>query len=122
MLLLACVGACGGSTLRVTNIQLGRSVNPDGTVAGHTPTFKPHDTIHLSVFTDGVGSGTITVRWLYGKRVLDEAQKKVSYTDAAATDFTLQTVSGFPPGQYTAEILLNGQPGGTKQFSVTEER
>lgn len=118
----ACLAGCGGSSLRVTNIQIGRSVNADGTIADHTPTFASRDTIHLSVFTGGVGSGTLTVRWKYGTRVLDEAQRNVSYTDVAATDFKLQTVDGFPPGQYTAEVLLDGQPAGTKEFTVVLER
>jgi hypothetical protein len=116
--LLACALACGGSSLRVTNIQIGRSVNADGTVADHTPNFAPDDAIHLSVFTSGVGSGTIKVRWLYRGRQLDETEKKVSYTDVAATAFTLKTVAGFPPGDYSAEVFLNGQPAGSKTFRV----
>jgi hypothetical protein len=122
IVLLAGGAACGGSSLRVTDIQLGRSVNPDGTVAGHTPTFAPADSIYLSVFTAGVGSGTISVRWLYGTRLLDEPRRNVSYTDVAATDFKLQSVSGFPPGEYTAEVLLDGQPAGSRTFRVTAER
>jgi hypothetical protein len=121
VLLVACLAGCG-SSLRVTAIQIGRSVNPDHTIADHTPTFAPRDTIYLSVFTGGVGSGTLTVRWKYRTRVLDETQRKVSYTDVAATDFKLQSVDGFPPGEYTAEVLLDGQAAGTKEFTVVTDR
>jgi hypothetical protein len=117
VIMLALAG-CGGSSLRVTNIQIGRSVNADGTVGNHTPNFGPGDAIHLSVFTSGVGSGTIKVRWLYRGRQLDETEKKVSYTDVAATPFTLKTVAGFPPGDYSAEVFLDGQPAGTRTFRV----
>ena len=117
VLVLACVAGCG-SSLRITGIQLGRSVNPDGTVANHTISFAPEDTVYLSVFTAGVGSGTLSVRWMYGDRVLEEPQKKVSYRDVAATDFSLRSVAGFPPGQYSAEVFLDGQSGGTRTFRV----
>ena len=93
-------------------------MNPDHTVADHTTSFAPRDTIYLSVFTAGVGSGTMSVRWMYRGRLLDEPQKKVSYTDVAATDFSLRSVAGFPPGEYSAEVFLDGQSAGTRTFRV----
>jgi hypothetical protein len=117
VILLACLAGCG-SSLRVIEIQLGRSLNPDHTVAEHTTSFGPADTIYVSVRTAGVGSGTISVRWRYGTRVLDEPKKNVSYSDVAATDFSLRSVAGFPSGQYSAEILLDGQAAGTRTFRV----
>jgi hypothetical protein len=117
VVLLACLGGCG-SNLRVTAVQLGRSANADGTVANPTESFGPRDTIYLSVATAGVGSGTISVRWTYGDRVVDEPKKQVSYRDLAATEFSLRSVAGFPPGDYRAEVFLDGQPVGTKTFRV----
>lgn len=117
VVLLAGLAGCG-SSLRVTGIQLGRSLNADHTVADHTTSFASHDTIYLSVFTAGVGSGTIAVRWMYRGRLLDEPSKKVSYTDVAATDFSLKSVAGFPPGEYSAEVFLDGQSAGTRTFRV----
>jgi hypothetical protein len=118
-LVMVFAGLAGcGSSLRVTDIQLGRSLNPDRTVGGHTISFRPDETIYLSVFTAGVGSGTIMVRWMYRGRVLDEPSKKVSYTDVAATDFSLKSVAGFPPGEYSAEVFLDGQSAGTRTFRV----
>jgi hypothetical protein len=111
--------ACG-SGLRVTGIQLGRSVNADSTVANHTTTFAPTDTVYLSVLTSGVGSGTISVRWTYSGRVVDEPKKQVSYRDVAATEFRLQSAGRFPPGDYTAEVFLDGQPVGTRTFHVED--
>ena len=114
---LVCVASCG-SNLRVTGIQIGRALNSDDTVANHTTSFAPEDTVYLSVFTAGVGSGTLSVRWTYAGRVLDEPQKKVSYRDVAATDFSLRSVAGFPTGQYSAEVFLDGQSAGTRTFRV----
>jgi hypothetical protein len=106
----------------VTSTQLGRSVNADSTVASHTTTFGPRDTIYVSVLTSGVGSGTISVRWLYGSRVVGEPRKQVSYRDSAATEFHLQSAGGFPPGDYSVEAFLDGQSAGTRTFRVEAER
>lgn len=122
LVLLLASTACGSGHLRVTGIELGRSVNADSSIANPTTTFAPRDTVHLSVSTAGVGSATIGVRWLYGDRVVDEPKKKVSYRDLASTEFSLQSLSGFPPGEYRAEVFVDGQPVGTKTFRVDAGR
>ena len=123
ILLCAWIAACGsGQPLRVTTIQLGRGLNEDHTVSTFTTTFIPDDTIYLSVHTVGVGNGTISVRWTYAGRVIDEPKKEVSYRIDAATDFKLLSPAGFPPGEYAAEVFLNGQSAGTRTFSVQKQR
>ena len=122
LVLLLALTACGSGHLRVTGIELGRSVNADSSIANPTTTFAPRDTVHLSVSTAGVGSATIGVRWLYGERVVDEPKKKVCYRDLASTEFSLQSLSGFPPGEYRAEVFVDGQPVGTKTFRVDAGR
>jgi len=118
-----CLAGCGsGQPLRVTTIQLGRAVNADHTVSSFTTTFVPDDTIYLSVHTTGVGSGTISVRWTYGTRVIDEPKRDVSYRIDAATDFKFQSLGGFPQGDYAAEVFLNGQSAGKRTFSVQLRR
>ena len=118
-LLLACVIGCGSNqALQVTTIQLGRSVNSDHTVGGFTTTFAPDDSVYLAVLTGGAGSGTIRVRWKYGERVIDEPKKQVSYHQAAATDFRLQSPGGFPRGDYTAEVFVDDKLAGSRTFHV----
>ena len=119
--LAGAVAACGSNEpLRVVQVQIGRSLNADSTVSAPAYTFKPHDSIFLSVMTAGKGSGTVSVRWTYGTRVIDEPKKQVryAYKDSTATDFRLESPSGFPPGEYTAEVFLDGQSAGTKKFRV----
>jgi hypothetical protein len=118
VLLLACTLACGGRGLEVTGIQLGRSINTDGTVANHTTRFDPTDHIYVSIQTSGVGSATLGVKWIYAGRVLGEPTKQVSYRDVAATEFHLQSADGFPPGDYKVEAFLDGKPIGTREFKV----
>ena len=113
---------CGKPTLRVTDIQLGRSLNADNSVREHATAFTPKDSIYVAVLTTGRGSATLSVRWTLGGRVLDEAKKPVSYTDAAATDFGLKSGWGFPKGEYTAEVFMDGRPVGNRKFRVDEKR
>ena len=119
MVLFACLAGCGlGQALHVTSLQVGRSLNADGTVASHTASFTPADTVYVSVLTTGAGSGTIGVRWTYSGRVVGEPKKQVSYRDDAATEFHLQSAGGFPPGEYTVEAFLDGQSAGSRTFRV----
>jgi hypothetical protein len=122
LFLTVLVGCGSNHGLNVTGIQLGRSVHSDHTVGGITTAFGPDDTIYLSVLTGGAGSGTIRVRWTYGDRVIDEPSKQVSYTQASATDFRLQSASGFPTGDYKAEVFVNDQLVATRTFKVETHR
>jgi len=121
LVLAGAVSGCGSNEpLRVVQIQIGRSLNSDNTIAAPAHLFRPRDTIFLSVMTAGKGSGTVSVRWTYGSRVIDEPKKQVHYTykDSTATDFRLESATGFPPGSYTAEVFVDGKPAGTEKFRV----
>ncbi len=104
--------------LRVTTIQTGRSLNSDKSVGNHTTRFKPDDTMFVSVLTDGPGAGTITARWRYSGRLVSEESRDVSYRDHAATEFHIQNSSGFPPGEYSVEIEVDGKPFATRSLRV----
>jgi hypothetical protein len=118
VILSTCVAACGSRPLQITTIQLGRSLNPDQSVSEFTTVFAPGDTVHLSVLTTGGGSGTIGVRWTYGSSLVGESQKRVANRDFAATEFPLQSAAGFPPGEYSVEVFLDGKPVATRTFKV----
>ena len=104
----------------MTTIQTGKSLNSDKSVGNHTTQFKPDDTMFASVLTDGPGSGTIGVRWKYSGRLVSEETKSVSYRDHAATEFHIQNSSGFPPGDYSVEILVDGQSFATRALRVVK--
>lgn len=111
--------ACGPSgPLKVTAVQLGRSLNTDHSVGAHTTRFAPEDTIYVAVLTDGPGKATIVARWLYAGRLVSEDPKDVSYTREAATEFHIQNSAGFPKGDYEVEILVNGERWGARPFKV----
>lgn len=117
LLLLLWTGGCD-STLSVSTIQLGRSLNADQTVANHTTVFAPNDTVYVSVHTTGAGSGTLSVRWSYAGRVVGEPKKEI--TARGATEFHLQNAGGFPLGEYSVEVFLDGVSAGTRTFRVEQ--
>ena len=112
------VTACSREPLTVTAIQLGRSLNADKTVSASTTRFKPTDTIYVTVLTDGANSGTIKARWLFGGRVVSEPERRISTRGPEATEFHISNTSGFPPGEYTVELFLDGKAIATKAFRV----
>jgi hypothetical protein len=108
--------------VKVTAIDVGRSVTADKTIAEKADTFRPADTFYLSVKTDGSGpSATLTARWTYEDgQVVDESTQSIAPTGGAtATEFHLAKPDGWPAGEYKVEVLLNGASAGTREFKVT---
>jgi hypothetical protein len=58
------------------------------------------------------------VRWKYQGRVIDEPSKPVDYNGPASTEFHMQNSGGFPEGDYTVDILIDGKDVGTRNFRV----
>jgi hypothetical protein len=118
VMLVATCAACGVGTLKVTNIQTGRSLNSDNSVGALATTFKPSDTIYVAVLTDGSGSATIGAKFSHLGRVVAEPEKKVSYRGAAATELHIDYAGGIPTGEYDIEVFFNGQPAGMRKVRV----
>jgi hypothetical protein len=115
----AVLGGCGPSEpLDVVAIQTGKSLNTDHSVGRHATSFRPADTMYVAVLSNGRGAGTITVKWSFAGRVVHEVTKKVSYNDQAATDFRFQAADGFPVGDYTIEVIVDGKSLETRRVKV----
>ena len=110
--------ACNNDPLKVTTIQLGKTLNSDNSVGTHATTFKPTDTVYASVLTGASGSGTIETKWYYGSSKVSEMKKEVSYHGGAATEFRFHNSVGLPAGPYKVEVFLDGQPAGERTFRV----
>jgi len=118
LLLIAFTVGCANPPLSLANIQIGRSLNPDRSVASITTLFKPSETVYVSVQTAEAGSGVVGVKWMFGTQVIDEPTKQVSYDGPASTEFHLQNSGGFPAGDYSVEIFLDGVPVAKRTFKV----
>ena len=104
--------------MKVTTLQIGRTLNSDNSVGNHTTRFKPDDTVYLAVLTDEPGASTLTVRWFLYGQLVSEASREVSHMRAAAEEFHLQNSGGFPAGQYRVDLLIDGEPAGSRDFRV----
>lgn len=109
--------ACSGP-LQLANIQVGRALNQDRSVSSITTLFKPNETVYVSVQTTAAGKGTISVKWKYGSRVIDEPSKQVNYNGPASTEFHMQNSGGFPPGDYSVDVFIDGVQVGSRAFKV----
>ena len=110
--------ACSGGPLALANIQIGRSLNQDRSVASITTLFKPNETVYVAVQTSDAGKGTISVKWKFGTQVIDEPTKQVDYVGPASTEFQLMNSGGFPPGDYSVDVFIDGVQVGTRAFKV----
>jgi hypothetical protein len=109
---------CNNDPLKVTTIQLGRTLNPDNSVGTFTTSFKPRDTVYLSVLTGASGRGTIGTTWYYGSTQVSEMKKDVSYHGSAATEFRFHNTAGLPVGGYRVEVFLDGKSQGERTFKI----
>jgi hypothetical protein len=110
------------TVVKVTDIDIGRSVAADKTIADETDSFRPGDTFYVSVKTDGSApSAILTARWTYQDgQVVDESRQDITANGSAAvTEFHLSKPDGWPAGGYNVEVLLNGTSAGRKDFKVT---
>jgi hypothetical protein len=114
---VAFAAGCSGP-LALANIQIGRSLNQDRSVASITTLFKPNETVYVAIQTTAAGKGTVSVKWKFGARVIDEPSKQVSYDGPASTEFHLQNSGGFPPGDYSVDVFIDGVQVGTRSFKV----
>ena len=107
--------------IRVSDIQVGKSVGSDKKIGNQTTSFGVRDTMYVSVITDGAAKDAkITTKWTFnGKQVVKELNETVSTTGGeAVTDFHVEKKTAWPKGKYQVEVLLNGVSAGTKDLEV----
>jgi hypothetical protein len=117
------IDATTDQTARVTDVELGRSINAQGGIAdgAGTDNFAPNDTIYVSVNTEGSAAGSqLTARWTFEDgQVVDESSQTLSATGPATTEFHISNPGGFPAGTYTVEIHMGGRTVQTETFTIS---
>lgn len=107
---------------KVTTIDLGNAISPDGRVAAGAArtTFAPTDTIYVSVLTDQPPAGAeLSARWTFEDgQLVSEGREQLTSSGDNATEFHISKPDGWPTGRYKVEIALNGQPSGQREFEV----
>ena len=109
-----------GVGVRVSQIDMGRSLNADKTISDNTDSFKPNDTIYASIATEGSApTATLKARWTYQDgQVVNESTQTIAPTGDARTEFHISKPDGWPTGKYKLEVFLNGSSAATKDFEV----
>jgi len=114
-------GTSGTSAgVRVSQIDLGRSVTADKTINDKTDSFKPDDTIYASILTEGTAAtATLKARWTYQDgQAVKESTQTIAPTGDARTEFHISKPDGWPTGKYKLEVILNDSSAATKDFEV----
>jgi len=106
--------------VRVSQIDIGRSLNADKTINDNTDSFKPNDTVYASIATEGTAATTtLKARWTYQDgQIVNESTQTIAPTGDARTEFHISKPDGWPAGKYKLELFLNGSSAATKDFEV----
>ena len=109
-----------GAGVRVSQVDLGRSLNTDKTINDKSNSFKPNDTIYASIATAGTAAtATLKARWTYQDgQVVDESTQTIAPSGDARTEFHISKPDGWPTGKYKLEVFLNGSSVDTKDFEI----
>jgi hypothetical protein len=113
-----------GSGVRVSRIDMGRSLNADRTINDTTNSFKPNDTIYASIVTEGIAATTtLKARWTYQDgQVVNESTQTIAPAGDARTEFHIAKPDGWPTGKYTVEVFLNGSSAATRPSTSNDKR
>ena len=117
------------ATASVASVDLGNAVGPDLKLTAMSATFKPKDTITVSIGTAtsdpaATVAGKIGAKWTYlnGTEVMvvSEETKDLNLTGTGSTNFQIAKPDGFPVGKYKVEVSLDGTVVQSKDFEVTK--
>ena len=107
--------------IKVSDIQVGKSIGTDMKVSNGTTTFGARDTMYVSVVTSGAAKDAkIATKWTYNNtQTVKEDSKTISPTGGeSVTEFHVTKASPWPKGKYKVEVTLNGVSAGTKDLEV----
>jgi hypothetical protein len=103
-------------------VTLGNAVDADKKVTAASEMFATGDTIYASIDTTGTGTATLVAKWSYtkdGKTVpVSEDTATITPAGPATTEFHISKPDGWPAGDYSVEIVLDGSSVATKSFKV----
>lgn len=108
----------------VTTIETGKSIGADKRIADTASTLAPRDTLFVSVVTsNATGSNTLkSVLTFQGGTVVDSTTQTIAAPattgGTSVTEFHFVKPSGWPVGDYTVEVWLDGQSAGTRTVTV----
>jgi hypothetical protein len=108
------------AAFKVVEIELGRAVDADKRVSDKTDSFRPGDTIYVSITTEGASPGaSLGAHWTYQDgQMVKHDETRIAPTGRASTEFHVSKPGGWPAGEYKVEVLLDGVAAGSRSFKV----
>ncbi len=109
------------AALHVTDVSTGKGFTADKDLRDGTSDFGVRDTIYALVKTDGAATGAkLSAKWTYnGKQTVKQSSTSISPTGGETrTEFHMQKGSAWPKGNYKVEVMLDGAPAGSKDFTI----
>lgn len=113
-------GAVATPAFKVSDVELGKSIDADKKIKDNTKEFGVRDTIYASVKTEGAATGaTLMARWTFQDgQVVEEQTQTINATGDAVTEFHVLKATAWPKGTYKLTILLNGAAVETEDFEI----
>jgi hypothetical protein len=107
--------------VKMTDIDLGRSLDDDNGIKDKTRSFKPTDTIYASIDTKGASAGTPVnaVFKFQDGQIVHQDSITIAPDGKAKTEFHIQKADGFPVGDYSVEIRVGTNEPKSQNFKVT---
>jgi hypothetical protein len=107
------------SPVKVDDIDVGRSLAADKSIAEKTDNFRPADTVYVAVKTSGAApSATLAAHFRFGEQPVSDSTQTIAPRGPEVTEFHVSKPDGWPTGDYQVEILLNGVSAGKESFKV----
>ena len=108
------------AAFKVTDVELGKSIDTDKKIKDKADDFGVRDTIFASVKTEGAATGAnLTARWTFQDgQVVEEQTQTINATGDAITEFHIMKATAWPKGTYKLAILLNGTEVETEDFEI----
>lgn len=105
---------------RIAQLLLGTSLDADGLVRTDVQAFAPTDTIHASVLSVGAHPGLrLAATWIGPDgTTIARTEQPIAPEGPIATTFHIANPDGWPPGEYTLRLALDGHPIPGRTFEV----
>lgn len=110
--------------IAVVQLLLGNAMNDDKSIDQPTEQFSPQDTVYAVVVTHGyTTSSRVMVLWHHAsKPEIAQSNVVIASDGEARTVFKLARPDGLPEGQYTLDVLLDGEEAINAAFRVARKR
>lgn len=108
------------SAVTMSSVTLGTAVDGSMNVTTPADNFGGKDTIYASVATNGsAANSAISAKWMFQDgQVVNQETKTIAPTGPTVTEFHIEKADGWPVGDYSVEISIDGKVADTKKFTV----